>query len=306
MADWFQCKPTKWLRGLGGLTDDAQLAYTKALLLIYENDGRITSRMLRAEFPQWRPKRLEKAVAELLDAGKLVGTATGELHNDFAMHELAQLGELSQSRAAAGGKGGKVRAQRERLARKIAERNRSPDLPMNLPETDAETPLKDNSTATKSGFKSNSMDIENDYDAQNANKINGTGQATLKHARAIESDTHSDIEPPFSEPPVEIDEVEVVEGVVVSEAPRGRKQPMPPGWLPTLAGLSERVQALVATWDESELEHQQIKFMEWAEATDPRFVKWDRAFGNWCMKHHEQRRRTGHGRQSGWAQARTR
>jgi hypothetical protein len=75
MADWFQCKPTKWLRGLGGLTDDAQLAYTKALLLIYENDGRITSRMLRAEFPQWRPKRLEKAVAELLDAGKLVGRA---------------------------------------------------------------------------------------------------------------------------------------------------------------------------------------------------------------------------------------
>jgi hypothetical protein len=305
VAEWFRCRPTKLLRGLAGLSEDAQLAYVKALCLIYENDGRIHVRALRSEFPQWRPKRLDRAVAECLDAGKLIGTATGDLHNDYAMHELQQLGELNASRAAAGSKGGRTRAERERYARRIAERNRSPDLPLNLPEKPVETPLKPGSIATQPDFKSNLTDIENDYADENPNKINGRTQATLKHARAGEEETETEEEYPLSVPPIEIDEVEVVEGVVISDAPRGRKQPMPPGWVPTLAGLSDRVADVVQTWPEEELHDQQTKFMEWAEATDQRFVKWDRAFGNWCMKHNEQRRRTGRGRQSGWAQARS-
>jgi hypothetical protein len=304
VADWFRCKPTKLLRGLVGLTEDAQLAYVKALCLIYENDGRIHVRSLKSEFPGWRPKRLERAVRECLDTGKLMGTATGDLHNDYAMHELQQLAELNTSRAQAGSKGGRVRAERERHARRIAERNRSPGLPLDLPEKAVETPLNHGSTATQPGFKSNFTDVETQQTAKKDNVFNGSGQATLKHARAGETETELEEEYPLSVPPREIDEVEVIEGEVISDAPRGRKQPMPPGWLPTFAGLSERVQQLVATWTEPEFHEQQTKFMEWAEAGDHRFVKWDRAFGNWCVKHHEQRRRTGHGRQSGWAAAR--
>ena len=71
MADWFRADPTKLLRGMGGLTDDAQLVYYKALCLIYENDGRISVKQLAREFPNWRAKRLDRAVSELLDMDKL-------------------------------------------------------------------------------------------------------------------------------------------------------------------------------------------------------------------------------------------
>jgi hypothetical protein len=97
-------------------------------------------------------------------------------------------------------------------------------------------------------------------------------------------------------------EVEVVEGVPIDDASERRKskQPMPPGWLPTRAKLSDMVQAVVATWGDDELDEQAIKFLEWAGASDARFVQWDRAFGNWCMKHNEQRRRTRHGKSAGF------
>lgn len=300
MADWFRCDPLRLLAALGeGLSDDAQLVFVKALLLIYQRDGRVAAASLRQGFPNWRPKRLQRAVQELLDTGKLIGTATGELHNARAMHELQQVATLSAERAQAGSKGGRSRADRERLAKKIAERNLSPDL-FEPDENPVETPLNDHSTTTQPSFKSGSVDFENDYLDTIPNENNGSGQAKLKHAGARETETEVETDTPFSVPPIDPAEIETLDGEVIDEGKTARKQPLPPGWLPTRAGLSERVQGVVEAWGDDELDEQAIKFLEWAEATNARFVQWDRAFGNWCMKHHEQRKRKRHGKAAGF------
>ena len=299
MADWFRCAPLPLLDALQELSEDAQLVYVKALLLIYHRDGRISATALRHRFPNWRPKRLQRAVAELLDSGKLIGTATGDLHNERALHELQQLAELTTARVEAGSKGGRTRAMRERQARRIAERNLSPDLFPNP----VEQRLKPGSTDVECDFKSDRANIENDFPGQKANEINTTGQATLKHVRARETETELEEDTPHSAPPLE-NVVELVEGVVEDDepGPRKRKQPMPPGWEPPpLDQLSPAVAAVVETWDEGELDQQRAKFVEWAEATDARFVRWDRAFGNWALKHHDQRKGKRHGRAAGFA-----
>lgn len=331
MADWFRCKPLPLLDALQELSDDAQLVYIKALLQIYHRDGRIPAAALRSRFPNWRPKRLARALEELIAASKLIGTATGDLHNEYAMHELAQLEELTRKLAEGGGKGGRVRAERDRLARRLAERNRSPDMfepnPVETPqperkskeinesrearlkhrapapaheENPVEPALNRGSTGIEPALNSGSVAFQIGQRDQKPNEINATTQGGLKHRARVRGEIDTEEEYPLGVPPVEIDEVEVIEGVVIEDAPRGRKQPMPPGWLPTFAALSERVQERVGQWPEDEFGDQQTKFLEWAEATDQRFVKWDRAFGNWCIKHHEQRRARHGGKQSGW------
>lgn len=301
MADWFRCQPLPLLDALQDVSDDAGLVFTKALLLIYHRDGRIAAQALRSRFPNWRPKRLARAVQELIDGGKLIGTTTGDLHNGRAMHELEQLGAMSTERAAAGGKGGRVRAERERLAKKIAERNVSPDLfepPAKPAANPVETRLNRGSTPVEPTYNTISTDIENDYRKTMSNEINGSGQAQLKHAPAIELETELEIDTPFSVPPT----IETLEGEVIDQPTNAtaRKQPLPPGWLPTRASLSDRVQGVIASWPNDEVDEQAIKFLEWAEANTARFTQWDRAFGNWCMKHHEQRKAKRHGKSAGF------
>jgi hypothetical protein len=58
-----------------------------------------------------RPSHAAKAIAELIELGKLFRTDDGKLFNRFADNELVERAELGEKRAAAGSKGGRSRVQ---------------------------------------------------------------------------------------------------------------------------------------------------------------------------------------------------
>jgi hypothetical protein len=219
----------------------------------------------------------------LIDAGKLIGTVTGDLHNATAMEVLAELGDAATNKALAGSKGGLVRAKREKLARNIATRNQSPDL-----FATGESQLKPVSNPVETDFKPISNPVENQYTAQNPSLFNGTGQAPLKHTRARQNlELRVKKEEPPCVPPSE-------NGSEMSDddlfaVPTNRRKPntaLPPGWQPpTMDELSPLVLTRVDQWPDGTFDREREKFMADAVSEDRRHRDWDMAFGKWCLVH---------------------
>ncbi len=284
MADWFRCRPLPLLDALGNLSDDAALLYVKALLLIYSHDGRIPSAAL-ARTSGWRADRFKRVLGQLLDSGKLIGTASGDLHNDYAMHELQQLAEINVERALSGSKGGRVRAERERQARKIAARNQSPDLPMKLPETEPELPQNGARMAVERQLYSHSGPTNAQSNAQNTNEINETDQAQLNPARAIELESEVERKIPPVVPRDQNDENE--DGFEIPPTPRRKPNcAIPDEWQPpTIEQLTPMVRDRVERWPGGVFDREREKFVTDAHSEDRRHRDWTMAFGKWLLVH---------------------
>lgn len=295
MADWFKCAPLPLLDALQDLTEDGQLVYVKALLVIYHRDGRIAASALRGRFPNWRPKRLQRAMDELIATGMLIGTASGDIHNPRAMRELQSLADTALDKSLAGSKGGQIKARKDRLARKIAERNLTPNM--------FEMSLKPISNPVESDFNRVSTDFENAQPNGNVNNINAKHLAGPCYAHVQDLDIDIDKkETPCV--PLPGTEDEALFDVPASKR-RKPSTPMPADWEPpTLEQLTPMVRTRVDLWPQGEFEREREKFITDATAADRRHRDWTMAFGKWCLVHdgYLQKHSTGgrYEKQSGW------
>lgn len=106
----FDCYPSDFLNGLIGMTADEIAAYVVIIMLQYDRgdpvkyEGRERELSVRAGMPRGR---LSKAVAGLLDSGKLE-LAQGCLHNRRAAKEISKISEKISKNRENSARGGEV------------------------------------------------------------------------------------------------------------------------------------------------------------------------------------------------------
>jgi len=96
---WFKCIPSLLLGALVEMEAEEQLVYVTTLLRIYEVNGPIPDEPKRLALrTHLSLEKVEAALKELIEAGKLVRTADGRLMNPVAEAEIATARELSETR----------------------------------------------------------------------------------------------------------------------------------------------------------------------------------------------------------------
>lgn len=123
MSEWFKHFPRKMLDACEGLESVSLVAVYRTIIdRIYENDGPISNAPASiGKYACLRTSHTARAIAELVERGKLYITPDGRLMNPRADGELARRKDLSETRANAGSKGGLQNAKRSKSERTWSE-----------------------------------------------------------------------------------------------------------------------------------------------------------------------------------------
>lgn len=296
-------------------------AYLLALAHIYEDEGPVSDRTMVGHLTG---KGWAKAKLGLLDKGRLLQVNGGYMDRQ-AWAVITDYHAQQDAARNTGRKGGLVSAAKRREADK--RKAAMADLFANELQTgsDTEKPNKINEgtqgpVGKRAGARThahaskpdaNAMhpgcipvanDLQLGSDGKNPNEFNGTTQGGL-YQREVETEEERTPVVPLDENAVETVEGEVVDEDAFTTPPRRKaKRPIPTSWKPDRETLSDAVREAIAHWTDEQFTAEARKFVEDAKAEDRRHVQWDRAFGNWCLKHDTwlQQRRKHHERPSGW------
>lgn len=290
MAVWHKRYSRDALNGMRGLSPEERGFYTAVLDLIYEEEGPVSDAMVRVEMGVTQ-RGWTFAKLKLIAKGKLVEVADGRVTNRRAMYELSDLDEYSARQAKAGQAGGRTRAAREKEARRAAEN----DLFV------TSSSRVGDELGTSWGRTRHESAAS---DGKKGNVINGSGQASLKPARAPDTDTDTDKTIPPRPPLAETGEDEgqdaLDESTGKSRLKSRRAQPLPPGWEPH--DLEGDVADMTTVWANGELKQETEKFRTHAVANGRTCKDWNAAFRNWLINADQYRsqRRAPHDKPSGW------
>jgi hypothetical protein len=323
MAEWYRRGARDALNGMRGLTVEARGFYNAALDLIYEEEGPIWPAALRHELNLRDSRTYGRLLGLLIERGKLIETADGRITNERAMFEIAQMYADSATNAANGAKGGRKRALREAKALRQAGQgdmfgqsaNSTPIHPEKANDFNGsgQAPLDHAGARTgrarvaqKPG-NAHELGTSRERDgrlvgdcspigSENANEINATPQAGLKH---IDEDSDIREESPPVSPPHDFED----DGA--SRKKSKRAQPLPLTWEPPEP--TERIAEIVAGWSEREYETEIDKFTNHAQQNGRTCKDWNAAWRNWIIQADEMKARRGGNfgeRPSGWLNAR--